>query len=177
MSEISDKQLEANRQNSKLGGVKTEDGKEVSKMNAVKHGLLCQQALLEEEDAEELAELELSVRRRLLPDDGLELYLVDRMVANIWRLRRLIKIEGSIMEYEKNGPLALNIFDHGKQKEDCKRVDMFRSELIERIMRYEASIDRGTYRALHELQLLQTIRRGEQANIPVSLGTGEKEGE
>lgn len=170
MSELSNKQLEANRQNSKFGGVKTEEGKMVSKMNAVKHGLLCKQVLLEEEEAEELAELELSVRNNLLPEDGFELYLVDRIVANIWRLRRLMKIEGSIMEYEKNGPLALSIFDHGKQKEDGKRVDMFRSELIERIIRYEASIDRGTYRALHELRFLQSIRRGEQANLPITLG-------
>ena len=36
---ISDKQLEANRKNAKLGGVKTEEGKAVSRLNALKHGV------------------------------------------------------------------------------------------------------------------------------------------
>ena len=45
MSEISQKQLEANRENAKLGGVKTEEGKAVSRYNAVKHGLLSDKVL------------------------------------------------------------------------------------------------------------------------------------
>ena len=35
----SNKQIEANRKNSKKGGIKTERGKEISKHNALKHGL------------------------------------------------------------------------------------------------------------------------------------------
>ncbi len=33
-----EKQVNANRENALLGGVKTEEGKEKSRMNAVKHG-------------------------------------------------------------------------------------------------------------------------------------------
>ena len=54
MSEISQKQLEANRQNAKLGGVKTEEGKAISKYNAIKHGLLSKEVLLEGEDETKL---------------------------------------------------------------------------------------------------------------------------
>lgn len=54
---ISQKQLEANRQNAKLGGVKTEGGKAVSKLNALKHGLLSQEVLLEGEKEKLLIEL------------------------------------------------------------------------------------------------------------------------
>ncbi len=50
MSKLSQKQLEANRQNAKLGGVKTEEGKAVSKYNALKHGILSQEVLLESEN-------------------------------------------------------------------------------------------------------------------------------
>ena len=54
---ISDKQLEANRKNAKLGGVKTEEGKEVSRLNALKHGLLSEVILLPEEDEDALLKL------------------------------------------------------------------------------------------------------------------------
>ena len=54
MSEISQKQLEANRENAKLGGVKTEEGKAVSKYNAIKHGLLSEEVLLDGEDEKKL---------------------------------------------------------------------------------------------------------------------------
>lgn len=37
---ISEKQLEANRKNAKKGGVKTSKSKEISKYNALKHGIL-----------------------------------------------------------------------------------------------------------------------------------------
>jgi len=47
-------QIEANRQNAKLGGVKTEEGKEISKYNALKHGLLSKEVLLEKRTNEAL---------------------------------------------------------------------------------------------------------------------------
>ncbi len=37
---ISQKQLEANKANAQKGGVKTEEGKQIVKYNALKHGLL-----------------------------------------------------------------------------------------------------------------------------------------
>jgi hypothetical protein len=36
-------------------------------------------------------------------------------------------------------------------------------------MRYETNIDRGIYRALHELQRLQSIRRGENVLPPLTI--------
>jgi len=36
---ISEKQLDANRKNAKKGGVKTEQGKAISRLNAEKHGI------------------------------------------------------------------------------------------------------------------------------------------
>ena len=37
---ISEKQLQANRENAQKGGVKTPEGKAIVKYNALKHGLL-----------------------------------------------------------------------------------------------------------------------------------------
>jgi len=52
--EVSQEQLEANRQNAKLGGVKTEEGKAVSRYNAIKHGLLSKEVLLADETEADL---------------------------------------------------------------------------------------------------------------------------
>lgn len=50
MNETSQKQIDANRENGKLGGVKTDEGKTVSRYNAIKHGLLSEEVLLDGED-------------------------------------------------------------------------------------------------------------------------------
>ena len=54
MNEVSQKQLVANQKNAKLGGVKTEEGKAISKYNALKHGLLSKEVLLDGEDEKTL---------------------------------------------------------------------------------------------------------------------------
>ncbi len=100
MSEISTKQLEANRQNAKLGGVKTDEGKAVSKYNALKHGLLSQEVFLKDENEETLLELEKSMRCELKPQTELERLLVDRIVANTWRLKRALKGEKEMIEHD-----------------------------------------------------------------------------
>ncbi|MCX5637107.1 MAG: hypothetical protein NTX52_05375 [Planctomycetota bacterium] len=43
---VSEKQLEANRENALKGGVKTEEGKAIVKYNALKHGLLAKEAVI-----------------------------------------------------------------------------------------------------------------------------------
>ena len=58
MENTSQKQIDANRENGKKGGVKTDEGKAVSKYNALKHGILSKQILFEGEDENELLELE-----------------------------------------------------------------------------------------------------------------------
>ncbi len=54
----SEKQSKANRRNAlKSSGAKTPEGKNVVRLNAVKHGLLSQTVLLPGEDAETLKKL------------------------------------------------------------------------------------------------------------------------
>ena len=85
MSETSQKQIEANRENGKLGGVKTDEGKSVSKYNAIKHGLLSEEVLLDGEDEKKLIEVGKKLRAELEPHTEMELILVDRITANVWR--------------------------------------------------------------------------------------------
>lgn len=140
-----DKQIQANRENAKLGGVKTEEGKAVSKYNALKHGLLSKEVLLKGEDEKTLIGIGRKLRAELAPQTELELLLVDRIVANTWRLRRA-------MSKEKE-----SVFNDYTGMDDD--ADVF--------FRYEIMLERGIYRALHELQRIQASRAGEKPSAPV----------
>ena len=143
----SEKQLKANRQNAKLGGVKTEEGKAISKYNALKHGLLSEKVLIGKESKRELEELDKKVREDLKPRSEIEMLLVDRMVANFWRLRRaMTKEEESVFNDYKGMENGADIF-----------------------FRYETMLERGIYKALHELQRIQAARAGEKPPIPLAV--------
>lgn len=165
---VSLKQLAANRQNAKLGGVKTPEGKAVSRYNALKHGILSQEVLLEDENGADLTVLGRKLRAELAPDTELELVLVDRITANVWRLRRVLQIEREMMEDDiSDGGFLLT----GAKKTlgSALGYDFTHCDTYGKLIRYEASIERGIYKALHELQRLQAVRNGERIAPPVTV--------
>ena len=88
------KQTEANRRNAQSStGPQSRTGKAKSKMNAMKHGLLAEHIVVRGEDPAEFD----SFRERLiddfLPQGSHEEYLVERLAACMWRLRRLCRVE------------------------------------------------------------------------------------
>lgn len=166
MNELSQKQLEANRQNSKLGGVKTEEGKAVSRYNAIKHGLLSREVLLEGEDEETLISMGKKLRTELKPMAELELILVDRITANVWRLKRVMQMEREMMDNSRK-----STFGEGLQKlgQTLTHYDIAHNDVYGKLIRYESSIERGIYKALHELQRLQATRNGEKVLPPIAV--------
>ncbi len=166
MSETSQKQLEANQQNAKLGGVKTEEGKAISRFNALKHGLLSREVLLKDEDEENLIELGKRLREELKPATEIELVLVDRVTTNIWRLRRAMKIEREMIENETKSDY---LSGSSKTLGAAFISDLGQYGSFDKFMRYENSIERGIYKALHELQRLQTSRSGEKVQAPIAI--------
>lgn len=168
MSEISPKQLEANRENAKLGGVKTEEGKAISKYNALKHGILSKEVLLEGEDEKILIEVGKKLRSELEPQTELELVLVDRITANVWRLRRVMQIEREMMDDDKNDTLFA-LSDSKKTLGGAIGHDFANADTYGKLVRYETSIERGIYKALHELQRLQAARMGEKPPAPIAI--------
>jgi len=152
MNNTSQKQIDANRENGKKGGVKTEDGKAVSKYNALKHGILSKQILFEGEDENELLELEKRLRSELSPASELELLMVDKIASNIWRLKRALSFEKDdvIFTSDFGGTVGL--------KSDA-----------DRFFRYETMLERSIYKALHELERMQARRNGEKVPPPIAL--------
>jgi ASC-1-like (ASCH) protein len=146
------------------GGPKTEEGKAISKYNAVRHGLLSKEVLVDGEDKKVLSSLEMSLYETLSPAGTLEELLVDRVVANVWRLRRAIAVERNTMEYLKEDSYPMVDFGGNTEKKSLK--DMLDNESIENILRYETTIERSMYKALHELERLQAKRNGKDTPIP-----------
>lgn len=167
MSDISPKQLEANRENAMKGGVKTEEGKAVSRYNAMKHGLLSKEVVLKDESEADLIELGRKLRTELLPETELELVLVDRITANVWRLRRVMQIEREMITDDQEG--NEDIFHKGNTLGAALSRDFANHDTYGKLIRYEASIERGIYKALHELQRLQASRNGENVPPPVAV--------
>jgi len=177
---ISTKQLVANRQNALKGGVKTSKGKAISRYNAMKHGLLCKEVLVEGEEEKSLLQLERNIRTALLPVGELELLLTDRIIANIWRLKRALRVERNSMEWQKNqqDPFDDEVKDElargleglfNPQKSREKITNMIANLGTERILRYESAIERGIYKALHELQRIQAARAGDKPFAPLAI--------
>src|SRR5688572_17491033 len=94
----SERKRRANRNNAKKStGPKTAAGKARSKMNALKHGMLSSEALIADgetkEDASTHAALRDQLQADLAPVGFFEELLVDRLVTDIWRLRRVLRYE------------------------------------------------------------------------------------
>lgn len=156
------KQIEANQENGKKGGVKTEEGKAISKYNAIKHGILTKDIILAEENQEELEKLGKLLRKEFEPKSEIELILVDRITANVWRLKRVLKAEAEMIE----GDIS-SVFANKKNFGNALSYDFANYDSYGKFTRYESSIERGIYKAIHELERIQGKRKGE--NIPPPL--------
>lgn len=174
-----DKQLQANKQNAKLGGVKTPEGKAITKFNALKHGLLSSEVLLKGEDKDNLVKLSNQIRESLQPVGEIEQLLTDRIITNFWRLKRAMGVERSTMEWEKfneRGEIDLSFggYPRDEKLEEEQKIrkkirDMIANNETEQILRYETTIERSIYKALHELQRLQAARLGEKPPLPINV--------
>ncbi len=103
------KQLAANRRNArKSTGPRTAAGRAVSRMNAVKHGILSTEVVVRglhaKESQREFTALHQRFRDELQPAGPVEEMLVDQIVTARWRMRRAMRAE--------SGEIALDIERH-----------------------------------------------------------------
>jgi hypothetical protein len=98
------KRIEANRRNAlKSTGPTTQEGKEHSRCNAVRHGLTAETVIAELEDAEDYQAFEAAVIADYDAQTAVERELVLRLASVLWRLRRAIGIESGIFESVPKG--------------------------------------------------------------------------
>jgi len=170
---ISDAKIEANRRNAaKSTGPKTPEGKAVSKMNALRHGLLSETVLLPDEDADRLEAFREGILQQLKPMGELEELLAHRVVATAWRLQRVARIEVDLLERSRNDvwpPDPLARYGYERDLGYAFLNDAQGPECFGKLSRYEAALERALYKALHELQRLQAVRAGEPAPVAVDV--------
>lgn len=161
----SQRQLEANRRNALSStGPRTPQGKAVVALNAVQHGLLSRQAVIQGESEAELIEFGKRLRSQLVPVGELELLLVDRIVSTAWRMRRAISLESGLFDSTHGDG---SVYETGlAYKGDRDKLQL--------LSRYELTLERSLFRALHELRRLQTARGGLPAVIEVTDATPQE---
>ena len=100
------------------------------------------------------------------PVGPLEALLVDRVTASAWRLNRVARLEAGIIGFRTNEAQAE--LASSRRAGDPLAVGWIRdvtgANALSTLGRYETHLDRGLFRALHELQRLQATRLGR--NVP-----------
>jgi hypothetical protein len=156
------KQRAANRRNAQLStGPKTPEGKAAVRLNALKHGLTVEDAVIFEEDREAFNDLFNTLLDDLLPVGPLETAFVHQIVMAQWRLARCRKLETGIFALSYDDDRQDLEAGHPGFDPNEALAFLFRrnTETLATLSRYEARAERALYRALHELQRLQAARR------------------
>ena len=98
---ISFKQINANRRNArKSTGPTTEEGKQRSRCNAVRHGLTAETVIGALEDAEDYKAFEAAIIADYDAQSAVERELVLRLASLLWRLRRATTMETGLFEIQ-----------------------------------------------------------------------------
>lgn len=153
-----DKQIVANRQNAlKSTGPRTQEGKELTRRNSIKHGLLSKDLIIREENSRDLHALMEDLFTTLQPQGKIEEVLTEKIGTTLWRLQRLISAESKALQ------------DKDWMGELRKIHEAYNTTILSSISRYESNLERTLYRALHELQRLQGMRRGQSILAPIAV--------
>ena len=176
---VSNKQLKANQENSFLGGVKTSEGKDISRFNALKHGILLQSVsdyekgfysnILEDFDSQ------------FKPANAIEQILLERIALYYLKLYRVQKAETEYMKAKLNPRKTKVVGGIDCDPEGLLGktvvlnegyIPQITDDSIQKLMdiyaRYEATIENRFFRAIHELERVQRFRKGESILPPIT---------
>lgn len=159
-------QIAANRENSLLGGVKTEEGKNRTRFNALKHGVLGN--LITEYDKEFYKEILDDLIQEIQPVNSLEQILVERIAVSYLRLFRLSKAENEYMRSVLNPRITKDVAGWAVEEKievvnegyvPALTQEGF-SKMGETYLRYETSVENKLYRAIGALVNLRREQIG-----------------
>ncbi len=154
------KQIVASRANGqKSHGPVTPEGKAKSRFNALKHGIHAQTQIMFDESVEDLAEFAAEIHEQYNPADATERFLVDTLINNEWRLRRLRSVESDL--WQTGVDTYLN--KHTERERGSSSEAFFTiAPAFERLQRIVNCCERNYHRALKQLLALQAARDSAQ---------------
>jgi hypothetical protein len=170
--------IEANRRNAlNSTGPTTPEGKAAVRYNSLTHGAFAVDLLLPGEDAEAFRVVENGFLQSYQPASQAEEFLVNRMILAAWRLLRLVGMESRVLRHHafeglsdaQIGRFLKSLLFHKEQPDDSGSQKPARRDLIAlawirdgngpntmiKLLRYQNSLERSFYRALHQLQALR----------------------
>src|SRR5215204_2594576 len=101
------RQIEANRRNArKSTGPISEDGKQRSRCNALRHGLTAETVIGMLEDAQDYKAFEATIIADYDAQSAVERELVLRLASLLWRLRRATTMETGLFDIQAEHPRA-----------------------------------------------------------------------
>ncbi|MDQ1472516.1 MAG: hypothetical protein QOJ99_3996 [Bryobacterales bacterium] len=167
LSQISEAQLEANRQNAqKSTGPKTEEGKKRCRINATRHGLTGQFHAFSHEDKRAFDEHCTNLMADFNPETYREKLLAMSIAEDTWRLNRARALENNIFAIGMSGPIgdATDVDSAEGHAAACQaRVWLADGRNIQLLAVYETRIRRNIEKNEKQLRELQTERKAAHA--------------
>ena len=163
-----DKQIRASRENAKKStGPCTPKGKANSSKNALKHGLLAEDAVIPGEDPAEFDRHLTSVETTYLPRNYVEQQIVRQIADTMWRIKRLSRIETTVISASIE---RTRVYQHDYRVERIRQghegdlqllgESMFGgTKFLNNLARYDGHLRRCLHR---DLELMMRIRREDE---------------
>jgi hypothetical protein len=141
---VSPRKLAANLLNAQRStGPKTPQGKEISKRNSYKLGIFSRQTFLQTEgglkERERYKDVVARIYNHYRPKGVMEELLVDKVVTEAVRFARLLWFE----------------------RQEFRRKDLFWGQGLDKVLRYQAAINRQLTKAIEQLEDLQAERKAQ----------------
>lgn len=155
---MSSKQLrkQARLNGAKAAGSKTPAGIEKSSANSLKHGLTGKTIVLASESQKDLDDLHLTYVQEFQPESGVEMDLIDQMVAAQWRLRRMWRMQTTALDVKVDQQqewLAKTYDQITAAERDTIAFTSLANDgkSLELLLRYETASSRAHQRAMNSL--------------------------
>ena len=163
-----EKQLRASRENAKKStGPRTTEGKARASKNALKHGLMAQDAVIPGEDPAEFDRHLTKLEDTYLPRNYVEKELVRQIGDAMWRMQRLSRIESAVISASIE---RTRVYQHDFRVDRIKQGHegdlqllgesmLSGTKFLNNLARYDAHLNRRFYRAV---ELMMKIRREDE---------------
>ena len=141
----------------KSHGPKTPEGKAISSMNSLTHGLSAKTLLLQNENSDQFTEMMNSYFDYLAPKTQIETDLAADLVAARWRLRRIWRYETAILDIEMDAQASDFEKRFEKYDEDIRGAQAFstladKSKGLRTALQFDIHLGRTYRRALEQFR-------------------------